>query len=279
MSTILNFHVSILGISIPLVWIVGALFFLNLLWFIIKKVKFFNFHLSSKAVTMDTSTELDPKRQAWIAKGSNLSSQNGLILNTLETGAPREVVYKYLYEDWGLTTKEEIFETVNQLLSGSKAEAEIFNLLTEIRSTNTPDQWEAVFAKKLRVDGTSEKDIEHLLGFMNLVKEIELRMHQDVLLGKDFVQSIDSYDLQRAINISRWAYQLSLLSDSEAWEIIEKAASLIKSKYQSYAESSVGYIMGRVIFSGEIDEFYETQLECHRKLLSDPSSPWLTLPW
>jgi hypothetical protein len=274
--TLINFHYNILGIEIPVFMIVFGLFIVYLAFFIFKQVRFFVFHLASKTITLDPAEGTDPSHRIMIAKGANLSSQNGIYLDSLRTGAPRQVVYKYLFKDWNLSSKKDIVETLNRLISEPFSEE--FDILAKIKLEKPSNLWEKYFLDNFKGEKDQEESADSLKDFYSLIMLAEERMSKDGITD-GMIRCVDAYNLERAINISRWAYQLGFLSEAESWVFIGKASEKIKLKYDSYRSLSAGYILGRIISSGEIDGFYETQLDCHDRLLSDPLSSWVTIPW
>jgi hypothetical protein len=226
---------------------------------------------------MKPDSGLNLSQQKAIACGANLSSQNQIFLNALETGAPTQTIRNFLHNNWGLNTKEEISRTLNDLLEEPQSPA--FNYVSEMRGNSTSQEWKQILEQRLIADGRDEEDSDLATGTLALVLEAENRMQNDKILNNIVITNIDAYNLSRGINLTRWAYQLKFISEEESWQYINKMAHKIFQIYRSWEELSVSYIMGRILYSESIDEFYETQLECHRELTTNPESPWLKLNW
>ena len=77
------------------------------------------------------------------------------------------------------------------------------------------------------------------------------------------------------------AYEASDDVRTEAREYVLRAGKQAFGRYTSWADLSAGYSLGRVLRfdNDEFDVWYNTVLEPHQVLLTDPASPWLTLPW
>ncbi|GAA1891285.1 hypothetical protein GCM10009753_20040 [Streptantibioticus ferralitis] len=81
--------------------------------------------------------------------------------------------------------------------------------------------------------------------------------------------------------MARWGFGARYCSFEVAESAIRQTGALCRKHYSSWAELSAGYALGRVIrFDDEgFGEWYETVLEPHRLLMSDPNSPWRTIAW
>ena len=88
------------------------------------------------------------------------------------------------------------------------------------------------------------------------------------------------WDYARYVSLCRWGYVAGYLSEDEAWVRIMKAARLLQQTYGSWRELGENYLIGREFWSpaqtARNGQLYEATFQ---RLVSDPQSPWVRLPW
>ena len=93
-------------------------------------------------------------------------------------------------------------------------------------------------------------------------------------------KSITAWDYDRYILLCGWGYLVGYLSEDEAWQYIMPAARLLQKTFSSWEELSRNYLIGREFWSLQhTTRRYRLMQECYQALLSDPTSPWRTIPW
>ena len=95
------------------------------------------------------------------------------------------------------------------------------------------------------------------------------------------VHSVDAWDYGRASAMARWGVAARLCSVAEAESAVIRAGRLVQVNYRSWADFSAAYALGRCLRfdQEEFGDWYEKSLRTHRALMTDPASPWLTIPW
>lgn len=110
----------------------------------------------------------------------------------------------------------------------------------------------------------------------------EARMRADgVLDEKQYVGSVDAWDLGRASKMARWGLGARYGSLPEAESAVIQAGRAAALTYKSWQDFSAGYILGRSLHFDE-EEFgawYQDMVKAHHILMSTPDSPWLTIPF
>lgn len=117
---------------------------------------------------------------------------------------------------------------------------------------------------------------------MGRIARYEARFRADGLLPEDgYVRTAEAWDYGRAAGMARWGLGARYGTLAEAEAAVIRAGRLVHTNYRSWADFSAAYILGRCLHfdEEEFGEWYETALTGHHVLMSDPASPWLTIPW
>lgn len=88
------------------------------------------------------------------------------------------------------------------------------------------------------------------------------------------------WDYARYVSLCRWGYVAGYLSEDEAWLRIMKAARLLQQTFGSWRELGQNYLIGRAFWSPiETDRNGQLYEATFQRLVSEPQSPWVRLPW
>jgi hypothetical protein len=193
----------------------------------------------------------------------NSSNRNTLHASTMNDSG-RNTWLTVLRRDWGITTREQLLETLDRMEVGGHAAAfrEIQQIISEVNSVSTEAATRAVLAK-YTWDQTK-------LNRFNYTWNNWYQYHN---------RTIKAWDLGRNISLCRWGYNVGFITEDEAWKKIMHYASLIQSLYSSWAEYGYDYYMGRIFWASGFreEESYLARTEpVYRKLLN---SYWGWLDW
>ncbi|GAA0568020.1 DUF1266 domain-containing protein [Actinomadura livida] len=86
------------------------------------------------------------------------------------------------------------------------------------------------------------------------------------------------WDYGRALMLYRWGHMVGWLTEEYCWERMLPLAIDIQRRYSSWRDMAACYLQGRLLWSGggKAQAEYERLVE---NLLTEPRSPWNTLPW
>ena len=87
------------------------------------------------------------------------------------------------------------------------------------------------------------------------------------------------WNYSRAVNVARWGYGATLLSEDETWNIIVPAAQRLQLAFASWQELGLAYLTARTLWYTEEDTSRREAEHAYRVLLTDPNSPWRKYPW
>jgi hypothetical protein len=248
-----------------------------------------------------------PHSAAWAQYGEQAPPRDqSMRLRTLRVGGP---LRKRLNEWWGITTREQWQYYLRDLLA-CEQHSSVWDFALGLRRTIARDfgghvdvgYWRQAAANVIRArsegsvvvgeDGVTkteprpESEVEaHIEGVQRLIGRItryEARMRADgVLDGSQYVSSVDAWDLGRASKMARWGLGARLGTLKEAEAAVLQAGRAAALSYKSWQDFSAGYILGRCLHfdDEEFGDWYQNMVEAHRILMSDPGSPWLTIPF
>lgn len=93
----------------------------------------------------------------------------------------------------------------------------------------------------------------------------------------DLQKGILAWDMAMVVFIARLSFDAGYLTEHEAWGYIEAAYHRCKTKYFSWHEVAISYLIGEAMHTDNPQTFFcITQKAC--AALTDPGSPWQEIP-
>ncbi|TVZ93579.1 DUF1266 domain-containing protein [Streptomyces sp. BK340] len=222
-------------------------------------------------------------------------------------GYPEE--RKLLKEWWGVTSREEWQVQQRALLDPDGANP-VWEFALNLRRTIARDfgghvdtaYWRDAVARVLRgpVDGEivitpdgvtstpagpepeTEARIKGVQALVGRITRYEARFRADGILDENrFVSSVDAWNFGRASGMARWGLGARYCSLQEAESAVVEAGRVAARSYKSWRDFAAGYILGRCLHfdDEEFGSWYTDMVDVHRILMSEPDSPWLTVPF
>jgi len=195
------------------------------------------------------------------ANSSYRNSLNAFAMN--ESGADTSL--RILNRDWGIYTREELFETLDRLEDGGHPAA-----LREIKRII----YECIKAGN---DGSA------ISAILNKVQWDQVKINRFNYVNRNWEKyqnvTLQGWDLGRGVSLCRWGYNAGFITESEAWKRIFRIAELVQSLFSSWEEFGYDYYMGRLFWassSGDEETYLERTEPIYRRLLN---SYWSWLEW
>jgi predicted RNA-binding Zn-ribbon protein involved in translation (DUF1610 family) len=88
---------------------------------------------------------------------------------------------------------------------------------------------------------------------------------------------LTAWDVGRLVAVVGWGSWAGFVSQSDAWQILLVAALRVQKSYDSWQSFGQAYELGRLFWSGGKPN--DATARALHKLMTDPKSPWLALPW
>ncbi|MFJ5709106.1 DUF1266 domain-containing protein [Streptomyces sp. NPDC093105] len=247
-----------------------------------------------------------------LAVGAQLFVQNGQFWNSLANHGQGYVREKKTLERWwGITDREGWSDVLERLLRADMVSS-VWEFVLHMRHAMAQDfagpvstgHWREACERVIRAraekaaqpqltpggvtqgratsTATIESEVAGVQRLIGRITRYEARFRADGLLAEGaYVRSVEAWDYARASAMARWGVATRLCSVAEAESAVIRAGLLVRANYRSWADFSASYTLGRCLRfdEEEFGEWYDESLRTHRALMTDPTSPWLTIPW
>ncbi len=171
-----------------------------------------------------------------------------------------------LTEFWGIENKDDVYNTIAWLLNEGHTDEYL-----DYANADTIDE--------LINEDMDEEEIEIVKNGFEFTKYFKNKLPENIMLG---------WDYGRAAAIVRWSYFMNYINEEEAWEILDKIASVMIGTFNSWKEFGISYIVGGLFWTYRKDpsetysRYYET-VEALEGLLTETGEEedgeWLRNPW
>jgi len=195
------------------------------------------------------------------ANSSYRNSLNAFAMN--ESG--RNTSLRILNRDWDIHTREELFETLDNLEDGGHAASfkEIKEIIYELINAGPDEEAIRSILNKFQWNQVKANRYNHVVRNWEKYQNLTLK----------------GWDLGRSISLCRWGYSVGFMTEGEAWKRIFHIAELIQQLFSSWEEYGYDYFMGRLFWassSGEEETYLQRTEPIYRRLLN---SYWNWLDW
>jgi len=182
---------------------------------------------------------------------------------------------KNYIEGWGINTKEGYWDFANYLMKDGRRW--YFDFIYNMMNTQPKENWENLMNQKF---GNNERAHRYL----NLLK---IGKTQETLKSKGFItfdseleKGVAGYDSSLLIGHARRAFTANLISEQEAWKVINFATQLAKENFSSWDEFAKSYILGFTLDIRDVkDGFHEEMYHLCTQVKENSMSPWNTINW
>jgi hypothetical protein len=194
----------------------------------------------------------------------NNSNRNALYASTMDERG-RDTWRNTLSRDWGITTRAELFETLDSLETGGHAASfrEIQEIIRELLKAGDNSSAVSTVFNRYEWDVTKYNRFMFVAANWNEYEYL----------------TIKAWDLGRSISLCRWGYNAGFITENEAWERIFRIAKIIQPLYRSWEEYGYDYFMGRIFWASGFEEeisYIEWTEPIYMKLMN---SYWSWLDW
>ena len=178
-------------------------------------------------------------------------------------------------EGWGIDTKEGYWGMTNYFMKDGRRW--YFDFIFQMMNTQPEADWEKILHQKFG-------DNERAQRYLNLLKTEKA---QQTLKSKGFItfdaemeKGVAAYDASVLVGHARRAYTAAIISEEEAWKVIDFATQLAKEKFSSWEEFGKSYLLGFTLdIRDRKDGFLEEMYHLSKQVIENPKSPWNTIDW
>lgn len=218
-----------------------------------------------------TLTEVQYKK---LSVGALYAFQQRGYLNTLSLDIDDKVP-TILGEWWGINSPSDAKETLEYLCS--KGYAYYFPYVYQAFLLEDEKEQTQIFQQNM----TSQEDYDKAVEQLHNLKEVynELVSSEVIANREDIVRyGVLGWDAGRLNFIARACFDMGYISESEAWDYIDKAYEMVYSSFSSWHDMAMSYVIGRSLWGGT-GAFSSSMKLFADDLLSKPNSPWVQIKW
>lgn len=193
--------------------------------------------------------------------------------NTLTFLNANEV--KPYLEGWGIDTKEGYWELTNYFMEDGRRW--YFNFIHNMIKTQPEATWEHLMNEKF---GNNER----ALRYFNLLKSNtilnKLKQKGILTFDSELDLGVAGYDAAVLVGQARKAYTAQIITEDEAWKVINFASELARQHFSSWEDFGKSFAIG---FDLDMREDYNSYKEevfhIYKQVIENSNSPWNTINW
>ncbi len=178
-------------------------------------------------------------------------------------------------EGWGINTKDGYWAFANYLINDGRRL--YFDFIYKMMNNEPEENWQNLMDQKF---GENERANRYL----NLLKTGKT---QGTLKSKGFItfdsemeKGVAAYDASLLVGHARRAFTAGIISEQEAWKVINFATQLAIDNFSSWEEFGKSYVLGFALdIRDRKDGFLDEMYHLYKQVLENPKSPWNTIDW
>lgn len=178
-------------------------------------------------------------------------------------------------EGWGIDTPEGYWGLTKYFIEDGRRW--YFDFIYNMIKNEPEEKWPELMAAKYGENERAER-------YLNL---LSTQKAQGVIKGKGFITfdsefdlGVAAYDASVLVGHARRAFTAKIISEQEAWEVINFAKELAIRNFSSWEEFGKSYVLGFTLdIRDRNDGFKEEMYHLYSQVLENPDSPWNTIQW
>lgn len=181
-------------------------------------------------------------------------------------------------QNWGIDTREGYLGMKDYFLEDGRRG--YFDFIYSMIKNEPQEKWNEIMTKKYGQNDRAERYLKLLSPGKD--NSMELLKHKGFIdFDSDVEKGILGYDVSMAIGQARRAYSADLISEKEAWEIINTATKMAQETFSSWKEYAKSHIIGFALDMGARNRgsYREMYYHLYKQVLENPNSPWNTIEW
>lgn len=178
-------------------------------------------------------------------------------------------------EGWGISTKEGYWDLTNYFMEDGRRW--YFDFIFDMIKTKPESEWNTLMKEKFGDNNRAERYLNDLKS--NQTINI-LKSNGFITFDSEIEIGVIGYDAAMLVGQARKAYTYELISEDEAWKVINFATQLAKNNFSSWEEFGKSFILGFTLDMGTADKTYVEEVRhLYKQILANPKSPWNTIQW
>ncbi len=178
-------------------------------------------------------------------------------------------------EGWGINTPDGYWGLTNYFMKDGRRW--YFDFIYHMMNNVPEEKWDDLMNEKYG-------DNERAQRYLNLLKTGKA---QGVLKSKGFITfdteievGVAGYDASVLVGHARRAFTAGIISEEDAWKVINFATQLARAHFSSWEDFAKSYILGFTLdIRDRKDGFLEEMYHLYKQVLEKQESPWNTINW
>lgn len=229
---------------------------------------------SFQGIRLKSNSKLSEEQYKKLSIGSLYAYQQGGYLNTLTLDI-KDRLPTLLGKWWGISSARDAEETLEYLCG--KGYDYYFPYVYKAFLLNDEQEQDDVFQQNMTNQEDYDKAVEQL---KNLKETYEELIETGTIASKEDLARYGAlgWDAGRLNFMARACYDANYISEAQAWEYIDKAYEMAHSRFTSWHDMAMSYVIGRALWGGT-GHFNSGMKHSADDLLSQPNSPWVQMKW
>lgn len=229
----------------------------------LKKVKFKN----------SPESTLTNEQLFSIALYTPLSEWFGADTNTLLFLNPKSA--KSYLQRWQIDTKEAYWDLTDYFMKSGRRW--YYDFILDMVKSQPEEKWDELMTGYF---GTNQRAFNYLKVIKNKKVLSELKQKEIIAFDSEMDLGIAGYDAAILVGQARKAYTANIISEEDAWKVINAATQMAKENFSSWDEFGKSFIIGFAFDQQHRENSYREEVyHLFKQVLENPESPWKTIGW
>jgi len=178
-------------------------------------------------------------------------------------------------EGWGIDTPEGYWDMTNYFIKNGRRW--YFDFIYDMINNAPEENWDSLMNDKF---GENER-AQRYLNFLKTGKAQGILKSKGLITFDSEIEvGVAAYDASVLVGHARRAFTAGIISEQEAWEVINFATQLAKGNFSSWEDFGKSYILGFTLdIRDRKDGFLDEMYHLYQQVLEKSDSPWNTIKW
>ncbi|WP_297335023.1 DUF1266 domain-containing protein [Algoriphagus sp.] len=197
----------------------------------------------------------------------------GASTNTL-TFRDAKTIQPYL-EGWGIDSPSGYWDLTEYFMKDGRRW--YFDFIFQMIQAEPKENWNKLMDQKFGTNERAQKYLD-LLSSGEVLND--LKQKGIFSFDSDMELSLAGYDAGMLVGQARIAFTGNIISEEEAWKVIDFATKLALDKFSSWEDFGKSFALGFALdMKGKYDNYYQEVCHIYKQVLNDKNSPWNTINW
>ena len=194
-------------------------------------------------------------------------------MNTLSFLTGKDV--KPYLEGWGIDTAEGYWDLTEYFMKDGRRW--YFDFIWDMVQTQPQEKWKELMNQKF---GENERANRYLAQLSSGETLQTLKQKGILTFDSEMDFGVAGYDAAVLVGQARKAYTGNLISEEEAWKVINFAKDLAIRNFSSWEDFGKSFALGFALdMRADYNTYKEEVYHLYKQVIEKPTSPWNTLDW